>query len=115
MRTLLALILLLFLYSMGAHSTARADNSTASAPASTEADELAKKLANPVAALISVPFQINFDDGYADGSSRWTLNIQPVIPFLLNAKWTLLSRTILPVIRDERDTGLGDTSASGSR
>ncbi len=45
--------------------------------------KLAKKLANPVAALISVPFQLNDDRniGPDDTGERWTLNIQPVVPF----------------------------------
>ncbi|WP_442150523.1 transporter [Rhizobium leguminosarum] len=60
--------------------------------------DLAKKLSNPIASLISVPFQLNYDHGYGplDGDKA-TLNIQPVIPFSLNADWNLISRTILPV------------------
>jgi len=42
---------------------------------------LAKQLSNPVASLISVPFQFNYDTGYgpADGEKAF-VNVQPVIP-----------------------------------
>ena len=59
--------------------------------------ELAKKLANPLAALISVPMQLNYDKdiGPDDDGSLWQLNIQPVIPFSLSRDWLLISRTII--------------------
>jgi len=80
------------------------------------AEELAKKLQNPVASLISVPFQGNFDFGIgpADGS-RFTMNFQPVIPISLNEDLNLIGRVILPVISQNDiagesggQTGLGD-------
>lgn len=69
-----------------------------SAQAQDSSAELAKKLSNPIASLISVPFQFNYDHGYGplDGDKS-TVNIQPVIPFSLNDNWNVISRTILPV------------------
>ena len=65
-----------------------------------QAAELAKKLANPVASLISVPLQYN-DDTYGganDGASVSRLVIQPVIPFSLNDDWNLITRTLIPLV-----------------
>jgi hypothetical protein len=83
--------------------------------------ELAKKLANPISALISVPLQYNYDENYGpdDDGSVSRLNIQPVISFPLNEKWNIITRTIVPLI-DQQDipmkgmdeSGLGDIVAS---
>lgn len=78
--------------------------------------ELAKKLANPVAALISVPFQLNYDEniGSNDTGERWVLNIQPVIPLELNDEWNILSRTILPIVwQSDIYTGAGSQNGIG--
>jgi hypothetical protein len=86
-----------------------------------EADALAKTLANPVAALISVPLQLNWDTGMAaDGEGeKYLLNIQPVVPMKLNDHWNVVSRTIFPlalqsdvVPGDDRQSGLGDLTQS---
>jgi len=68
-----------------------------------DASELAKKLANPVASLISIPLQSNFDFRIGPDKDGWryTLNIQPVIPVSLNNDWNLIVRTIVPVIHQE--------------
>jgi len=83
--------------------------------------ELAKKLSNPVAAMISVPFQFNYDEniGPLDRGHRTGLNIQPVIPFAISSNWNMLSRTILPVVDQSNiapgrghQFGLGDITQS---
>jgi hypothetical protein len=81
-----------------------------------EAEDLAKQTQNPVADLISVPFQnnTNFNLGPHNRTQN-VLNIQPVIPFNLTKNWNLITRTIAPVIyqpdvtsRSGGEFGLGD-------
>lgn len=83
--------------------------------------DLAQQLTNPIASLISVPIQNNFDFGLgANGNgSRYLANIQPVVPVSLNGDTNLLSRTILPFISQSdvtapgaNQTGLGDVVQS---
>jgi hypothetical protein len=82
--------------------------------AAQDAAELAKKMSNPIAAVISVPFQFNWDRevGADRDGKRTTLNIQPVVPISLNDDWNIISRTIVPLV-DQEIPGLGDGSQSG--
>jgi hypothetical protein len=85
-----------------------------SLPALADDADLAQKLANPVADLISVPVQSNYDFGIGPGDgTKWTTNIQPVIPFDISRDWNVISRTILPVIDQQGITPGGTADASG--
>jgi hypothetical protein len=109
---LLAATILFFpLYPAGADDAAPVD----------EAADLAQDLTNPLADLMTIPIQMNYDQdiGAGDGGERLRTNIQPVIPFHLNEDWNLISRTILPVVYQDdifpgegSQFGLGDTSLS---
>lgn len=75
---------------------------------------LAKQLANPIAALISVPLQYNYDQhfGADEQGHKSFVNVQPVVPITLNADWNVISRTIVPLVFDQNDV-VPRTSQSG--
>jgi len=88
--------------------------------AAKSAEDLAKLAQNPIANLISLPFQdnVNFNQGDLDGTQN-VLNIQPVVPFSLGEHWNVITRTILPVITQPATSaatgvsGLGDLQVTG--
>jgi hypothetical protein len=93
-----------------------AGGTAASRAIADDAQDLSKKLANPVSSLISVPFQYNYDHniGPADDGHKHYLNIQPVVPVKLNAEWNVVVRTIMPVIsQDEIAPGSGNQFGLG--
>lgn len=84
----------------------------ASGASAQDYDELARQISNPVADLVSVPFQYNYDEGFFDGlATRSVLNIQPVVPFRLNDRWNLITRTIIPVVSQEGFQPSGGTQS----
>lgn len=104
-----------------AEPSAETSEPTAPAAPADDAESLAKKLSNPVASMISVPFQANMDfsEGLTDSGNKMTLNIQPVVPIGITENFNLIVRTIVPVIwqtdllgNNTSQFGLGDTTQS---
>lgn len=100
-------------------SAAPTDQSNAGEPpaaAPPSATEIAKKLQNPVANLISVPIQWNINTGVGpDKQDQNIINVQPVIPFHVTKEWNLITRTIIPIISTpvpDWEAGLGDIQLS---
>jgi hypothetical protein len=83
--------------------------------------ELAQELTNPLADLVTIPIQMNFDReiGPADDGTKITTNVQPVVPFHLSDDWNLITRTIVPIVSQDEiypgagsQFGLGDINAT---
>jgi hypothetical protein len=82
--------------------------------------ELQKKLANPVADIVTVPFQYTGTANVGPGK-QWqhALNVQPVYPLKLNRDWTLINRAIVPFLSNpnpgsgDRVGGIGDITYEG--
>ena len=95
----------------------KAETAESGSAAAGDQDDLAKQVQNPLATLVSLPLQFNFNEGVGEYDRRqFNLNVQPVIPYS-REKWNIISRTIIPVNSvpvGETDSifGVGDTSLS---
>src|SRR4026208_811118 len=81
------------------------------------ADEIARKLADPGAAMVSVPFQYNYlgEVGPGGDFENQVLKVQPGIPFV-GEKGRFLLRPILPLLANEfplDESGVGDLFVQG--
>jgi hypothetical protein len=88
---------------------------------SAEKEDLAQELTNPMANLVTIPFQMNYDSGIGSGDegSKMQINMQPVYPFSLGSEWNLISRTIVSLTYQDEifpeagsQFGLGDINLS---
>jgi hypothetical protein len=110
-RSLLSVVLTCMLLGVAAGSSRAQEAQSQPASEAANAEALRKAAQNPVASLISVPFQDNwnFNIGSADRVQN-VLNIQPVIPTTLSKNWNLIIRWITPVIYQPVAVPVGDGS-----
>ena len=71
-----------------------------------DSQDIAKKLANPLSSIISIPIQANYQPnlGVNGEGSGWITNLQPIVPLPLNDEWMLMTRTVIPIV--SQDTGI---------
>lgn len=89
---------------------------TPSALYAQDADELARQTQNPVANLVSLPFQANWDFGIGEREAvGGLLNIQPVAPFSLTTNWNAILRVIMPIVSQPVEPAVFDPLDIGAR
>ncbi len=78
-------------------------------------EQLAKELNNPIANLVSIPFQLNWENhvGIHD-DLRFVLNVQPVVPFTLSKNWNLVGRFVVPYVSQPAGLAPGSQAVSGT-
>lgn len=75
---------------------------------------LAKAAQNPIANMISLPLQWNYNTaGDLDSSTMLVLNVQPVLPLPIGKDWMILARTVVPFVsvplpNGRQTSGIGD-------
>ena len=94
---------------------AAAAGEESAAPGSSSTEDLAKQTQNPVASLISVPLQSNFNFGVGPNEElQYIMNVQPVVPIGITDDWNVITRPILPIISQPfLAPGVGDTFGLG--
>ena len=80
-----------------------------------DTEALARAAQNPVADMVSIPFQDNIGFGYGPGNNgtQNVLNIQPVIPLHVTEDWNVITRTILPIVSQPSFSGGAGTTGLG--
>jgi len=75
---------------------------------------LAEQLQNPIADLVSVQFQNNFNFGVGENNGTlYLMNFQPVIPLNITREWNYIVRPVLPFISTSNVFGPGYVSGLG--
>lgn len=85
-----------------------------------QTSELAKQAQNPIANMVSIPFENDFNpETGVNKKDSYVLQVKPVVPIRVSDDWTLITRTIVPVIqipdlssKVRGVTGLGDIQES---
>ncbi|MYY27358.1 hypothetical protein [Elizabethkingia anophelis] len=76
-----------------------------------KSQDIADKLANPVASMISVPVSSSLDVGVGPyNGSRLISNIQPVIPISISKDINMITRTIVPFVDEKNIMGYGKSA-----
>ena len=80
-----------------------------------DSSDIAKQAQNPIASLISVPFENDFNPHTgANKEDSYVFEMKPVVPFRLSNDWNLITRTIIPVIQvPDLAPGVSGTSGLG--
>lgn len=108
-----ALVMLSFFYSYGQVSPADSSNVESSHKAH---QDLVTASQNPIASLISIPFQFNFFLGNGEyDRTQYVLNVEPVIPAKISENWNMINRIIIPIqIQPDLNSETGQTFGVGA-
>ena len=79
----------------------------------TDAEDLNKKLSNPISDLVSVPLQFNWEFGEGPDQDMWQItNLQPVVPFAITDRTYMIARLIMPSVSTPGNSFDGDMTFS---